>query len=134
MIIDDEIAAILEEEGFEPKPYVDTVGVMTIGHGLTFVTEEESEAVVRYFRLPAIFKQLKNRHRWLASAHPEVQRVCLHMAYQVGIEGFSNFIMTIAALKQGRYKDAASEMLDSKWHKQTPARAERLAARIRAIK
>lgn len=134
MIIDDEIAAILEEEGFESKPYLDSVGVMTIGHGLTFLEEDESEAVVRYFRLPAIFSSLKHRHRWLASAHPEVQRVALHMAYQLGIEGFSNFIMTISALRNKEYDKAATEMLDSKWARQTPNRAKRLSDRIRAIK
>jgi len=29
---------ILEHEGFSEKPYLDTVGVWTIGHGLTFIT------------------------------------------------------------------------------------------------
>ena len=133
MIPQKELDTVLSDEGFESKPYQDTEGVWTIGHGLTFLTEEESAHIVENFRLPAVFRDLKARHRWIASSHPEVQRVCLNMAYQLGVEGFSNFIMTIQALRNKDYARAADEMLDSKWARQTPNRAKRQADRIRAL-
>lgn len=132
-IIDKEIEQILEDEGFERKPYQCSEGVWTIGHGLTFITEEESGCILKYFRLPSIFARLKSRQPWIASAHPEVQAVCLNMAFQLGVTGLSKFSNFIDALKVQDYNVAATHMLDSKWAKQTPNRANRLADRIRAL-
>jgi lysozyme len=37
----------------------------------------------------------------------------------------------LEALRTGDYADAADEMLDSAWARQTPARAQRLAQQMR---
>ena len=37
----DETDNILSEEGFESAVYLDSMGIGTIGHGLTWMTEEE---------------------------------------------------------------------------------------------
>lgn len=133
MLCQKELDNIIDEEGFESRPYQCTAGVWTIGHGLTYLTENESRYILEYFRLPAVEKALKHRQRWLEAAHPEVQRVLINMAYQLGIEGVSRFHKMIDALVNHDYPRAADEMLDSKWAKQTPARAKRLSDRIRAL-
>ena len=47
----DETDNILSEEGFESAVYLDSMGIGTIGHGLTWMTEEESSNIV-YKRAP----------------------------------------------------------------------------------
>jgi lysozyme len=55
------------------------------------------------------------------------------MCFQMGKKGVVKFVKFHAALKRGDFNTAADEMLDSKWAKQTPDRAKRLAARVRAL-
>lgn len=133
MISDQELDAILEEEGFEAYPYQDHLGVWTVGHGLTFLTKQESKAVIQMFRLPQIERNLLDTFPWLIKAHPEIIKICVHMTYQLGLRGFSAFKKFIAAIQAEDYQTAADEMLDSTWAKQTPNRANRLADRVRAL-
>lgn len=133
MICQKELGAILEEEGFLPKPYLCSEGVPTIGHGLTYLTEEESTYIVEFFRLPRVERDLKQRLPWLDGSHPEVQKILIHMAFQLGVSGVCKFHNTLAAIQRESWSEAADQMLDSKWAKQTPKRANRLADRVRAI-
>jgi lysozyme len=52
----------------------------------------------------------------------------LEMSYQLGVSGVMKFKNTIKCLKSGDYENAYREALDSTWAKQTPSRAERVAA------
>ena len=49
----------------------------------------------------------------------------------MGVKGWSNFKKAIANMIDKDWKGAATEMLDSKWAKQTPNRANRLADIVR---
>ena len=50
------------------------------------------------------------------------------MVYQMGLSAFSKFKKTIYLLETEQYKDAAEEMLDSKWaRKDSPNRAKELS-------
>ena len=62
---------------------------------------------------------------------PEIQGVVIEMAYQMGFTGFTKFKKAIANMKDKNWKAAAAEMLDSRWAKQTPNRANRLADIVR---
>ena len=53
------------------------------------------------------------------------------MAYQMGIDGLAGFKNTLKNIAAGRWNDAATGMLDSKWAKQTPNRARRHAEQMR---
>jgi len=52
------------------------------------------------------------------------------MCFQLGRPRLSKFKNFIAAVNDRDWMKAADEMEDSRWHKQTTARAERLIARI----
>src|SRR5690554_5056061 len=73
------------------------------------------------------------RRRWPAFDRQPggVQRGILNMAYQMGEGGAMGFRNMIAALEAGDRARAAKECLDSKYARQTPARARRVAALIR---
>ncbi len=119
---------VLRHEGFREKVYYDSEGIATIGHGLTYLTEEESEEIVRI--------RLENLRARLLSAHPipfEVVDVMAEMCFQLGWNGCHNFKRMWAALETKNYEQAANEMLDSKWHKQTKGRCEELASIIREL-
>jgi len=60
----------------------------------------------------------------------EAQLVIANMCFQLGRPRLSKFKNFIAAVNDRDWMKVADEMEDSRWHKQTTARAERLIARI----
>ena len=123
---------ILEHEGFREKPYRDSLGIWTIGHGLTWLSEEESAHIVRG-RVRSLLDKLIEAHAWLAFHPPVVTEVLTEMCFQMGWAGCHKFKNMWAALRNGEFADAADEMLDSKWAAQTPGRAEELSEMIRSL-
>ncbi len=67
---------------------------------------------------------------WYIALDSDRQTIIKSMAYQMGVEGLLKFKNMIAALEAEDYSRASREALDSRWAKQTPARAERHAAVI----
>jgi lysozyme len=59
--------------------------------------------------------------------------ILIEMVYQLGEYGVSKFKKMLIALDTKDYQTASVEMLDSKWAKQTPNRAEDLSSRMRNI-
>lgn len=54
------------------------------------------------------------------------------MCFQLGEKGFGKFVNTLAMIAAGRFADAATNMLKSKWATEdTPERAARVAAMMR---
>ncbi len=129
-----EIEKILEEEGFSAKPYPDPIHgwkVPTFGHGLTYITEAQSRQIAQE-HYSGKWDQLIV-FQWFVNQPTEAQNIVAHMAYQMGVRGVLNFKKMIAALEEKDYYRVSVEMLDSKWAEQTPARARRLAKRMRAL-
>jgi lysozyme len=60
----------------------------------------------------------------------EAQLVIANMCFQLGRPRLSKFKNFIAAVNDSDWTRAADEMEDSRWYKQTTARADRLIARI----
>lgn len=123
---------VCTHEGFETKPYQDHLGIWTFGHGLTFITEEESKTIVDA-RLTEYLLRLTDKHPWLLQQPQEVSEVLVEMCYQLGWNGCHNFKKMWEALRNQDYETAANEMLDSRWAIQTPARAMELATTIRNL-
>ena len=117
---------ILENEGFKAKPYQCSEGVWTIGHGITYLTEEESKRIVAD-RIAEKHLGLGGTLDWYNDLPPEVQGVILEMCFQMGTSGMLQFRKMIEAMKDKDWKKASLEMKDSKWYIQTPNRCERLA-------
>tara|TARA_R110000796_G_scaffold244554_3_gene367730 strand:+ start:472 stop:939 length:468 start_codon:yes stop_codon:yes gene_type:complete len=60
----------------------------------------------------------------------EAQHIIANMCFQLGRPRLSKFKMMKAAVDARDFKEAANQMLDSRWAKQTPNRAVRLAERM----
>lgn len=124
------IESIKANEGFEPKPYPDPLhgwSVPTFGHGLTFITEAESEMIVRN-RVQSIQEAIGIRKPVFKTLTEDRQNALIEMAYQMGVNGLMKFRNMWAAIEQGNFQQAYLEALDSNWYRQTPSRAKRVAA------
>ena len=117
-------------EGFRSKPYQCSEGVWTIGHGITWLTEEESLHILTG-RISQLHLKLLDDLDWYKDMPPEIQGILIEMVYQIGYSGVMKFKKMIANMIDKDWKGAATEMLDSLWAKQTPNRANQLADIVR---
>lgn len=121
-------------EGLRLHVYKCTGGANTIGYGFNLdkraITEEIAEQLM-YLVLADIEESLE-KHNLLGAKHGDARRaVLINMAYQMGVNGLLMFRNAISAYRMQDYETCASEMLDSKWATQTPARAQVLAEQMR---
>jgi lysozyme len=121
---------LIRDEGVRLKPYVDTIGKITIGCGrnLTDVGISYAEAMLLLDDdIDAAVRDLAG-FPWFPPLDDVRQRVIVSMRFQMGAVGFRKFKATIAAVESGDYVKAAEQMLRSKWaREQAPLRARRLA-------
>lgn len=126
------IAEIKEDEGFEPKPYKDHLGKLTIGFGTLLesgITREEAHALLM-LRLNKVKKQLEDINMFNKLSENR-KSVILSMCYQLGFNGVLKFKKMWQAIDSDDYIEAVAQMRDSKWFSQTTNRANRLMAKMK---
>lgn len=121
-----------EDEGERLTAYQDTEGYWTIGIGVLIdarkgggITKEES-AMLFNNRLNAKVKELQSKFPQFKELDQVRQGVLLNMSYQLGVDGLLAFKKMLAAVSVRNWVEAARQMKDSKWYRQTTNRAERL--------
>ena len=136
------------DEGVRSKPYKCSANKWTIGIGHNFEDKPLTvEQQVRYFNrhpmdaedirelfeddIAEVLTQLR-RFDWFKALTPVRQAALANMAFQMGVEGLFKFVTTLTYVQQGDFERAASNMLNSKWARQTPARARRVAQAIQS--
>lgn len=134
-------------EGFRSKVYLCPTGHPTVGYGFRVadlspdelalnggavepMSVEVAEAILE-IKIRKFKKQVYDALPWLSSAPMSVQDALCEMAYQMGVAGLLGFKNTLAMIEASRYKEAAENMLKSKWAKQTPKRANEIANLVR---
>jgi len=125
-------ADLIRDEGLRLKPYVDTVGRLTIGVGrnLTDVGVSESEARILLGNdIDAVAAQLGRALPWWAGLSEARQRALVNMGF-MGVPKLLEFRRMLAALQAGDWAEAARQALDSRWAQQVGSRAHRVAALI----
>ena len=129
-------------EGFRDVVYKDSLGKRTIGYGHLCV-EDHWEDDKKYEKeyLEEIFnKDFDNAHHNALTLIENrkisdvAKEVIIEMVFQLGIGGVSKFKKMWKALDSEDYGEASFQMLDSLWAKQTPARAGKLAGKMRSAK
>jgi lysozyme len=134
------LALLMEHEGFRGQPYQDTKGNWTIGYGRNLdanpLTEEEGRRLLLGVCL-LLGAQLKKRYPWFDKLNTVRKWVILDMAYQLGFNGFGSFQQMRAEIEKAvkikedeaelEWMSVRDEMLDSKWAREFPPRAEELA-------
>jgi lysozyme len=123
-------ALVARHEGLRLKPYVDTVGKITIGYGYNLTDRGISRQTADAWLdadLATCVDDLSS-YPWFAALTDNRQTALLDLIYNVGPAGFSKFRRLIAALHAHDYARAAAEILDSEV---APLRARELADLMR---
>jgi len=144
------IEQLKRHEGFEPDYYQCTANKKTIGYGrnvddnpfskdeLKFLGRSEfdvepiTEYEAEYLLLNdvnAVIEKIKPLLPWQNLCAPR-QAVCVNMAFNLGTNGFYKFKKMLAAINDSFYERAAREMINSRWAKQVPNRANELAIQM----
>lgn len=130
---------IKEHEGYRNTVYSDSLGFATIGYGHLVTPEDHYKEGVEYpkeeldAQFEADFQTAKLNTEKLIDDNNVAELlfnakcVLIEMVFQLGIGGVSKFKKMWSALQQQDYNEASIQMLDSRWAKQTPSRANSLA-------
>ena len=132
---------IKKHEGFVNKIYLDSLGKATIGYGHLITPNDNFEEGVEYSK--ELLDEVFNRDFLIAKRDADellqdisivenAHGIIIEMVFQLGKTGVSKFKKMFTALSVGDYNEAANQMLDSQWRKQTPKRCEELAEQIRS--
>lgn len=98
-----------------------------VGHTIT--AEQARRLLIR--DLMDFDRALNDALPWVSSLDDARYGVLLNMCFNLGVRGLCGFRRMLAAVRGGRYDDAASEMLDSVWARQVRGRARELAQQMR---
>ena len=132
-LIDD----IKKSEGYRPTVYKCTENFDTIGYGFAIKDlhlDEDICDMILERKLGELKLRIHKEFEFVLDLPESVQDVVIEMCYQMGLSGFSKFKKTIQFLRLGDFKSASTEMLDSRWYRQTPNRAKRLSQIVKYAK
>ena len=130
-------------EGYVPKSYKCSEGFDTIFYGHKITPEDQYEHGVEYSKEEGELVFERDFQRTLDAAERLIgerpinntaKQVIINMVYQIGEGGVSKFKNMWKALGEDDYQTASEEMLDSRWAKQTPSRAEGLSEIMKSCK
>ena len=132
---------IKKHEGFRNTIYLDSLGKATIGYGHLITKADNFIEGKEYSKeeLDALFDKdfdtACDQAMTLVGGFnicEDAVGVIIEMVFQLGKTGVSKFKKFFEALNNQDYNEAANQMLDSNWHKQTPKRCEELSNTIRS--
>ena len=135
--------SVRKHEGYRNKVYLDTLGKRTVGVGHLCVEDfwEDNKEYEEKFLMDILQKDLQGAIEGAedlinncpsggkANISDAAKIIIIEMVFQLGKTGVSKFRNMWKALQQNppQYSVAASEMLDSRWAKQTPNRAKEMS-------
>jgi len=116
-------------EGLRLKPYLDTVGKLTVGYGRNLedvgISRDEADFMLDN-DIDQVERQLETVDEY-RDLDPVRQTVIANMVYNLGFSGLMTFKRMWSAIGRKDYATAADEMLDSKYARQVGQRAIELA-------
>src|SRR5690554_394255 len=125
---------LARHEGLRLKPYLDTVGKLTIGYGRNLddvgISQEEALSMMRNDIV--VSRRELSQYGWFKRLDENRQGVLINMHFNLGLPRLLTFRKMIAALEKGDYNEASEQMLDSRWAVQVGNRAVELAREMRA--
>lgn len=133
MKVTDLVSQLRRDEGEVLHAYKDHLGFLTIGVGRLIddrrgghITREES-AYLLSNDIERKQTEMDEKLPWWRELDDVRQGALTNMAFQLGVTGLCQFTTTLGHIQAGRWLEASASMLQSRWAKQTPERAERIA-------
>jgi len=144
MNMDRLLESVKKHEGYRNKVYLDTLGKRTVGVGHLCVEDfwEDDKEYEEKFLMDILEADLQNAIKGakdLMAQHgcmdidEKAEEIIIEMIFQLGKTGVSKFKNMWKALSGLQYSAAADQMLDSRWAKQTPNRANGMADIMRSL-
>ena len=134
---------LTEDEGCKYEIYLDHLGYKTFGIGhlckatdpendLEVGSEVSRERVDECFinDIEKVIEDCIILYDDFYTLPDEAQLIVANMMFNLGRPRLTNFIRMRKAVNEGNFAEAKIQMLDSKWAKQVPNRAERLSERM----
>lgn len=126
---------LVRHEGLRLKPYVDTVGKLTIGVGRNLddvgIFTEEAMYMLTGDITRATRGLVTRYPHWFPALDPVRQAVVVNMGFNLGLSRLARFVRTLGSIERGEYARAADEMLESTWARQVGARARELSDQMK---
>lgn len=122
------------DEGKRSKAYKCTAGKTTVGVGRNLDDVGLSDDEISYLLrndITRVCADLDRELPWWRQMSEARQRAMVNFVFNVGIGTALTFKNSLALLKEGKYKEAADAMLQSRWAKQVGQRAIRVTDMIR---
>jgi len=129
----DIIAQLKRDEGYNPKPYKDSLGKLTIGYGTLIedgLDQEECEWLLRHRYEVRAKMPVAQQLPWTHGLDDARLGAIENLAYNMGIYGLLSFKNMLACLQSGDNAGASRHLLDSKYAAQVGPRAHRLALQL----
>ena len=138
------LKSVREHEGYRNKVYLDTLGKRTVGVGHLCGEDfwEDDKEYEEKFLMTILEHDLQTAIKGAKDLMSEngcmdmdevAEEIIIEMIFQLGKTGVSKFKNMWKALSSLEYSTAASEMLDSRWAKQTPNRAQAMSAQMASL-
>ena len=134
---------LIEDEGCKYEIYLDHLGYKTFGIGhlckatdpendLEVGSEVSKERVDECFinDIEKVIEDCIILYDDFYTLPDDAQLIVANMMFNLGRPRLTNFVRMRKAVNEGNFSEAKIQMLDSKWAKQVPNRAERLSERM----
>lgn len=135
--IRDIATALREEEGFRAHCYQDSVARWTIGFGRNIdpkgglgITREEADYLLSN-DIQRSIEECERAFPFLENLNKERLSVIVQLCFQLGLPSLRKFRKMLGALERGEWKEASKELLDSRFARQVPKRAKKLARQLK---
>lgn len=128
------VEQLQRHEGLRLKPYVDTVGKLTIGYGRNLTDRGLFEDEADFLLGNDINEARKELHRafaWFRALDSVRQAALTNLCFNIGMARLLTFRKALAAMAARDYNRAADELFDSKWATQVGQRAVEVCDQIR---
>tara|TARA_R110002020_G_scaffold67389_3_gene176941 strand:+ start:575 stop:1015 length:441 start_codon:yes stop_codon:yes gene_type:complete len=138
------LQSVKDHEGYRNKVYLDTLNKRTVGVGHLCVEDfwEDDKEYEEKFLMTILEHDLQTAIKGAEDLMQEhgcsdiddlAKELIIEMVFQLGKTGVSKFRNMWKHLSALEYSLAASEMLDSRWAKQTPNRAQNMSNKMSGI-
>ncbi len=131
------LESVKKHEGYRNKVYLDTLNKRTVGVGHLCLEDfwEDDKEYDEDFLMGILEKDLQSAIDQAddmcknLTISDDAKIIIIEMIFQLGGNGVSKFRKMWAALRESppNYHEASVQMLDSRWAKQTPNRAQEMS-------